>query len=415
MSRRRRWTPVRGTGNRVYRTRERLLIAALDAPGRLLVELPRALAGWRQRPLDPASVREVLLLRLDRIGDVLMALPAIADLRAALPHARIRLAVGAWSQDVARTFPVDELLVWSAPWVGRADEGAESPRALLAKARALRSARLDLAIDLQGDVRAALLMRATGARARVGYANTGGAWLLTHVVPLDETVSWVEQNRRAVRLILPATTTASPVPLTEDDRAFARRLVGNLHLQDRRPLVGVHPSGGRAVKQWDVARWAEVAARLQQEFGATVVVTGSLADRPLGEALARALPGKPVDLTGRLNVRETMALIGALDLFLSPDTGPMHMACAVDTPSVSVFGPSDPARYFSGGTGGSGTRHVVVRAPLWCSPCNLIRQPPDECAHVMPECLQLVTPDDVHHAAARVLRETGGFLPAVPA
>jgi ADP-heptose:LPS heptosyltransferase len=106
-----------------------------------------------------------------------------------------------------------------------------------------------------------------------------------------------------------------------------------------------------------------------------------------------------VDLTGRLRLRETLAVIGALDLFLSPDTGPMHMACAVGTASVSVFGPSDPVRYFSG----QGPRHVVVRSDLWCSPCNLIRKPPVECRGGMPECLRLVSGDDVYGAAVRLL------------
>jgi heptosyltransferase-2/heptosyltransferase-3 len=174
--------------------------------------------------------------------------------------------------------------------------------------------------------------------------------------------------------------------------------------------VGVHPSGGRPIKQWDVARWAEVAARLQREFGATVVITGSAADAPLAQGLAAALPAPAVDLTGRLGVRETMAVIASLDLFLSPDTGPMHMAAAVGTPSVSVFGPSDPARYFSGGSGASGSRHVVVRRDLWCSPCNLIRRPPAECLDGQgPECLRLVTVDDVHREAVRLLREVGGY------
>jgi ADP-heptose:LPS heptosyltransferase len=103
-----------------------------------------------------------------------------------------------------------------------------------------------------------------------------------------------------------------------------------------------------------------------------------------------------------------MAVIEGLDLFLSADTGPMHMACAVDTRSVSVFGPTDPVRYFSGGTGESGSRHAVVRAELWCSPCNLIRKPPAECASVaMPECLELVSVEAVHREAARALREAG--------
>jgi heptosyltransferase-2/heptosyltransferase-3 len=139
-----------------------------------------------------------------------------------------------------------------------------------------------------------------------------------------------------------------------------------------------------------------------------VVVTGSEADRPLAAAVARGLVGQAVDLTGRLGVRETMAVIAGLDLFLSPDTGPMHMACAVGTPSVAVFGPSDPGRYFSG----RGPRHVVVRADLWCSPCNLIRKPPEECGGPQPpECLRLVEVEEVHVQAARLLSEVGGYRP----
>ena len=403
MPARRRWTPIVGHGSRVYDARERLLLGLADLPGRLLL-------GWRahaKRPLDPEGVREVLVLRLDRIGDVLMSLPALHDLRAVLPHARIRLAVGTWSAQLASSAPVDEVLVWSAPWVGRPSEGAQSLRALVAAARALRATPLDLAIDLQGDVRASLLLWLSGARARIGYANTGGAYLLSHVVPLDETVSWVEQNRRAVALSVGAATAKERFdPLTPADRSFASHLYENLHLEEKRPLVGLHPSGGRRVKQWPIERWAEVATRLQQEEGATILITGSEADRPLAMALAKSLPGKALDLAGRLGVREMMALLSRLDLFLSPDTGPMHMACAVDTPSVSVFGPSDPVRYFSGGAGRPGSRHVVVKPDLWCAPCNLIRKPPTECAgSEPPECLRLVTSEAVYAEAARLLRD----------
>ncbi|HET8645501.1 MAG TPA: glycosyltransferase family 9 protein [Vicinamibacteria bacterium] len=411
MSRRRRWTPVSGTGNRVYEARERLALLALDLPGRALLGGAAWLRRRRARALERGSVREVLVLRLDRMGDLLMSLPALADLRSALPQARIRLAVPAWSAEVARSAPVDEVLVWSPPWAGRAQEGADGWTELMGKARALRHPRLDLALDLQGDVRASLLLRLTGARERVGYANTGGAYLLTRVVPLDETVSWVEQNRRAVAVALGGRVEgAAPASaLSAGERAQGARLLEQ-HAARARPLVGLHPSGGRAIKQWDLGRWAEVAARLQREFGATVVLTGSAADAPLAARVAAGLPAPAVDLTGRLGVRETMAVIAGLDLFLSPDTGPMHMAAAVGTPSVSVFGPSDPGRYFSGGSGQSGARHVVVRADLWCSPCNLIRRPPAECAgEEGPECLRLVAVDAVHREAVRLLREVGGY------
>jgi ADP-heptose:LPS heptosyltransferase len=135
------------------------------------------------------------------------------------------------------------------------------------------------------------------------------------------------------------------------------------------------------------------------------VVTGSAADASLARIVTRGLGESGVDLTGRLSVAGTMAVISALDLFISPDTGPMHMACAAGTPSVAVFGPSDPARYFSGGDGRPPGRHVVVRAELWCSPCNLIRKPPRECAGPEPpECLRLVGAEEVYRAAVAALR-----------
>lgn len=402
MPRRQRWTPVKGTRNRVYAPAERLALGALDLPGRAVHALFSAVRPPAP-PLDAAAVREVLVLRLDRIGDVLMSLPALHDLRAALPDAHIRLAIGRWSEPIAKSAPVDDVLVWSAPWVGRAAEGADTWPALAGRARSLRADRVDLALDLQGDVRANLLMALAGARRRAGYANTGGAWLLTDVIPLDETISWVDQNRLAVAQVLGrASGSGRPDALTPSDRAFGRELFTRLGLEARRPLVGVHPSGGRRVKQWDVARWGEVAARLQREFGATVLITGGEGDRALAETVARALPERAFDLTGKLSVRETLAVIAGLDLFLSPDTGPMHMAAAAGTPSVSVFGPSDPVRYFSAPPG---PRHVVVRRELWCSPCNLIRRPPAECAGAeAPECLRAVTVDDVYTAAAGLLR-----------
>src|SRR5262245_49283679 len=202
MVKRRRWKPVRGTGNRIYDPQERLLLGALDLPGRAVFGLARLAGSRRARPVERAAIRDVLVLRLDRIGDAVMSLPALEELRAALPHARIRLAVGRWSAPVVKHAPVDEVLVWSAPWVGREAEGAESAAALARRSWALRRQGIDLALDLQGDVRASILMYLTGAPIRAGYANTGGGYLLTHVVPLDETVSWVEQNRRAVEAVV---------------------------------------------------------------------------------------------------------------------------------------------------------------------------------------------------------------------
>ena len=403
MSRRRRWQNVKGTASRVTEPRERLMVSMANAGARLV-------APFLSRPA-PGNPREILVLRLDRIGDVLMSLPALVALRDALPDARIRLAVGQWSREIAKDAPVDEVLVWSAPWVGRPDEGASSLPELVSAARSRRATRPDLAIDLQGDLRATWLMAATGARSRVGYANTGSASLLTAVVDLDECVSFVEQNYRAIETAIGRKVPRQPfVWLNEERRGRGRdhlvRLLAEGGLGRRGPIVGIHPGAGRSIKEWPVDRFVELGQRLINERGATLLLTGSANEASRARAIHSRIQGAALDLAGRLDLGAFAEVMSACDAFVSGDTSAMHFACAIGVPSVAIFGPSDPGRYFSGGDlgFGSGGKHVALAPSLWCGPCNLIRRPPEECeAAPVPECLGQITTQAVFDAAAGVL------------
>jgi ADP-heptose:LPS heptosyltransferase len=353
---------------------------------------------------------EILVLRLDRIGDVLMSLPAIAALREALPEAKIRLAVGEWSREVARDAPVDEVLVWSAPWVGRSDEGASSLLDLFKAARSRRSRRPDLAIDLQGDLRAIWLMAATGAGARVGYANTGSAALLSAVVELDENVSFVEQNYRAMEMALGRALVRKPFRWLDEERrsrgrGFLTASMERAGLATHGPIIGLHPGAGRRIKEWPLERFVELGRRLIKERGVRLVLTGSESERGRAATIQSALSPFALDLSGRLSLSALAETISACDAIISGDTAAMHFACALGIPSVSIFGPSDPGRYFSGGTLGFGTgRHIALSADLFCSPCNLIRRPPEECDSApAPDCLLGITTERVFAATLKAL------------
>ncbi len=404
MSRRKRWQNVKGTQSRVREPRERFLAAMASGAAALASPfLPKSTAN---------QPREVLVLRLDRIGDVLMSLPALHMLREALPSAKIRLAVGEWSREIAQDAPVDEILIWSAPWVGRRDEGASSLKDLWRAARSRRAARPDLAIDLQGDVRALWLMSASGAGARVGYANTGSASLLTSVVELDENLNFVEQNGRAIEAALGRPLPRRPFRwLDETRRSRGRetlaRVVSESGLARTGPIVGLHPGAGRSIKEWPIERWIELGAALVREKGALLAVTGSAGEAGKAGAMKQALPAAVLDLSGKLGLGAFAEVMSGLDAFVSGDTSAMHFASALGVPSVAIFGPSDPGRYFSGGGQGfgAGGRHVVVRPTLWCSPCNLIRRPPAECdAAPAPECLTGIATRMVFDATLEVLR-----------
>jgi ADP-heptose:LPS heptosyltransferase len=168
-------------------------------------------------------------------------------------------------------------------------------------------------------------------------------------------------------------------------------------------VVGLHVSGGRAVKQWPEARFGEVAAHLARERGAAIVLTGTPAERAQIDVVRGALPPARVLDLSSLDLLTAAAVIARLDLFVTGDTGPMHLAHAVGTPIVAVFGPSDPRRYAP-----RGLHDTIVRIDLPCSPCNRIRQPPARCTGHTPDCLAGISTAQVVAAIDDALRARPG-------
>jgi lipopolysaccharide heptosyltransferase II len=383
----------------IYDRRERLLVGTADRVLRAAaaVRLP---FRWRRRPHAP---RRILLLRLERIGDLLMAVPAIADIRVFAPDAGIDLVVGSWNEGIAGAIPaVDRVLVLDAHWLAR-EGGGLGLRQLLGAAREWRAREYDLAINFEPDIRSNLLLAAAGARWTVGYSSGGGGALLDVALDYDTAAHTIDNARRLVATAVgaeaqPRARPAGPsIVLSPEAQADAARRLE----QVRGTLVGIHTSGGRAVKQWNVERFGEVARRLIQAHDVTVVLTGSDADRPLVDGVKQMLPpDRIIDLAGDLDLQTLAAVLARLDLFVTGDTGPMHIASAVGTPIVAVFGPSDPARY-----GPRGPLDRIVRIDLPCSPCNRIRLPPERCIGHIPDCLSGISVSKVFDAADEVLRQ----------
>lgn len=374
--------------------RERALVASADC----LLGVSAALMRPFRRRQRPASPRRILLLRLERLGDLLMVLPAIADVRAAAPGAEIHLVVGSWNRDVACAIDgVTHVHTLDARWLARGETGVGAA-ALVHQARAWRSERYDLAVNFEPDIRSNMAAAASGAAWTAGYRSGGGGALLDLALDYDQRAHTTDNARRLIasvfRMAVPAESRPTlVVPAAAHENASWRLAgVGG-------PLIGMHVSGGRAIKQWDSDRFAAVARRLIEQTNATIVMTGAGADRPLVESVKIHLPAdRVVDVAGHLDLLTLAAMLERMDVLITGDTGPMHLAVAVGTPVVAVFGPSDPARY-----GPRGPHDRVVRVDLPCSPCNRIRLPPARCAGHIPDCLALVSVDRVLAAAMSVL------------
>jgi len=376
----------------IYDARDRALVGAADV---LLRVVGPAMRVGRRTPTKPPQ--RILLLRLERIGDLLMSLEAIEDVRQAAPDAEIDLVVGSWNLELARSIPgirrVDTL---DGRWLSREGTGL-SLGAMLQQALSWSARRYDLAINFEPDIRSNMILSASRAAHLAGFASGGGGALLDVALSYQPHAHTTVNAQRLVAAVLNVPPRTAPARLDvspEERRKAVERLAGRTG-----PLIGIHVSGGRAIKQWAPDRFADLASRLALTDGASIVLTGSAADRPLVEQVARALDaGAVVDLAGLLDLPALAAVLERLDLLVTGDTGPMHLAAAVGTPVVAVFGPSDPARYAP-----RDPMHQVVRVDLPCSPCNRIRLPPARCIGHTPDCLTGVDVETVYRAVERTL------------
>jgi lipopolysaccharide heptosyltransferase II len=378
------------SGLQIYARRERALVAAADA----------ALAPLRWfRPSPPAGPpARVLLLRLERIGDLLMTIDAIAAVRSAWPAADIDLAVGSWNRDLAALIPgIRTVLTLDVPWLARGEAG-DRWSALTTAARSWRG-RYDAVVNFEPDIRTNFLAWLSGTPRRVGYWTGGGGALLTDAIAFDPRAHVSDNSLRLAAVAIGAPPPLASVPARLTLPADARSRAAAALKTTNRPRIGVHVSGGRESKQWHLDRFAHVARRLAEERGATIVLTGSASDRPLVDAVRAQLHGIPViDVAGALDLPALAGLLADLDVLVTGDTGPMHVASAVGTPIVALFGPADSQRY-----GPRSPRQRIIRVDLPCSPCGQVRLPPERCRGHVPDCMDGIQVDAVVTAALDLL------------
>ncbi len=356
---------------------------------------------WAAGRESQAAPQRILLLRLERVGDLLMVLDAIALARTFAPRAQIDLVVGSWNLPLARLIgAVDSVEALDAPWMAREGRGL-SWAALVRHARGWRRRRYDLAINFEPDIRGNLLLALSGAPRRVGFLSGGGGAVLTDALSPDPRAHIADNARALVeRAFQGSQDVVEPVRLNIPDEA--RRRAAELVPMPKHgvALVGLQPAAGRRIKEWDPARFAEVGAEIARARGASMVLVGSAADKPVLDAVRAAWPADVplVELPVETDLVVLAAVLERLTLFITGDTGPMHLAAAVGTPVLAIFGPSLPTRYAP-----LVARSRIVRIDIHCSPCNLMRRPPARCLGRVPDCLAGITTADVLRAANEML------------
>jgi len=340
----------------------------------------------------------ILIRATNWVGDAVMSLPAIRAVRARFPQAHIAVLARPWVADLySRETAINRVIPYSAA------AGFHHLAAKLSAARALRQEKFDCAILLQNAFEAAAIAWLAGIPRRIGYARDGRAALLTDPVPVPKSGDIASHQRfyylellRRARLI----DEIPPVDAIRLQGAEAAAREGASRFRERGiplPVIGVSPGAAYgAAKRWLPERFAQAALDLAGSCGGSVAVFGSPAERKLCQLVADMIERGGVsasNLAGETALREFIEMAAACRVFLTNDSGAMHIASAVAVPTVAVFGATDDSA-----TGPTGSLARVVREPVDCSPCLLRECPIDH------RCMTRVTAQQVTGAALELLR-----------
>ena len=338
-------------------------------------------------------VRRIAVVRALYLGDLLLAVPSLRALRTRFPQAEVTLIGLPWARAFTRRMSayLDRFVTFPGyPGIGEVGHDPGETRRFLAEQQAYG---YDLVIQMHGNgATSNAFALALGGRVTSGYYVGSPPAGLSPAALYPDDEPEVLRNLGLARLVdCRQLDTTLEFPLTAADRAEASTLLDGITLG--RPVIGIHAGAKASARRWPPERFAAVADELAEQSGGQIVLTGSEADAPATSAVRGHMRERALDLTGKTSLGGLAAVIERMRLFIGNDSGPAHLAEAMGTPSVTLFGPADPRRWAPLDQ----VTHRVVRRPVACSPCPYMDCPIDH------RCLRGITPAMVLRVASETL------------
>jgi predicted lipopolysaccharide heptosyltransferase III len=333
-------------------------------------------------------VRHILIIKLRYIGDVLLATPTLRAIKAARPDVSVAMMVNRGSEEVLVENPdLDEVLVL--------DKGSLAAQWRLIVG--LRRRRFDTVIDLTDGDRSAFLSWISGAPVRIGF-NDEHRWrgrCYTEVVrPAADIRHRIDRDLDALKPMgIQAGSKDPQLWLTPEEENSGDQLLDQLGVQRSQSIVILQPGARYWFKAWPPERFAELADRLMSQNGCQVLIGGSDQDIDLSQQIRQMAKSRPIIMAGRTTIKQFAAIAKKSALFIGSDSGAMHIASAVGTPLVALFGPSNPAEW-----GPRGGPADVIYMGLDCRVCFH-----PTCRRGEGNCMRLITVDAVYASAQRML------------
>lgn len=345
--------------------------------------------------IDLSQVKRILVIMMGGIGDMIFMTPALKALKKELPFSTISFLLGSYNAEkVIEGNPLvhQKFIIDSEKYKGMSGK--------IRLIRELRKENFSLSISATGTnpLKSGLLCYLSGIKHRLGENVRGMDFLYNLKIPFDDTIHEIESNINLVqRLGIKVQDKSLYIHRSPEDKDFARKFFSDLKL-DGRLVIGMHPGSGihqAKFRRWPKERFARLADYLINDYQASVIIFGGQEEAGLANEIKSLMKLSPLLMAGKTTLGQAAALIERCSLFVSNDSGLMHVACAVKTPTVGIFGPTDYRK-----TGPWSDSAIVVRNELDCSPCY--RREKVKCTKL--DCFESIAVEEVLKAIERLLK-----------
>ncbi|MFA5238580.1 MAG: glycosyltransferase family 9 protein [Phycisphaerae bacterium] len=373
----------------------------------------------KENGIELSKIKNVLVIRLDEIGDVVLTVPLLRELKRNLPNSHITLLVGPHVHNLVEFCPyVDEVRVYDGHLInGRLKNLRRCWNAFKFGRQQLRKRKFDLAVFPRWDAdyyHGAVLAYFSRVCLRIGYSKNSTAKkkifnphidrLFTHVINDDTVKHEVEHNLDVLRCLGGVIRDEHlELWLSPDDQAFAEHLLDSHGVKRGDLLIALAPAARAGKRRWPLANFIQLGSWLQKQYQACLVIVGGGGDESIGRELEREVDSYVVNTVGRTTLRQTCAILKRCDLFIGNDAGPMHLAAAANVPVVEISchpksgcltHANSPVRFQPWGV-----RHAVLQPEKALNPCT------QACTAQYPHCIAAVTVDQVKKASMTLLSE----------
>jgi len=327
---------------------------------------------------------KILIIHTAFIGDIILATPLIRAVKEGMENAEIYALIKPETRHVLRNNPhLKNIITFDK-------RGKDSGLAGFLKiGKNIKKEKFDLVISPHRSFRSAMLARASGAKTRVGFDTSTGAFLYNKKVKYDSSIHEIERNLSLARALGIESIHKQPQVFPgEEDKVVVDRLLAKAGFKSSGMLVALAPGSIWATKRWPLLYYKKLAQILIKN-GTHIVLIGGVADSALGREIATGNENAIFNAAGRLSLLQSAELLTRCRVLVSNDSAPLHLATAVGTPVIAIFGPTVPAFGFYP----TGSKDRIIETPLPCRPCGL--HGGDHCPIGTHACMKNISPEQV--------------------